>query len=84
MKMVDISQGMPSIDVLEETLKDDDAVLVRDGHVVMLLRAFDDEDWADWKFEHDPELIIKSRRLQAEADQGKYVSLDELDQELEE
>lgn len=83
MKMVDISQGLPSVDVLEESIKDDDALLIRNGHVIMMIRAFDDEDWADWQFEHDPEMREKSRRIQAEMEQGKYVTLEELDRELE-
>lgn len=84
MRMVDITEGMPPIDVLKESIKDDDAILVRDGHVVMLIRAFDDEDWADWQIEHDAELREKTRLAQSEMERGNYVSLDDLDRELEE
>ena len=83
MKIVDISHGLPSLDDLEKSVKDDDAVLIRDGHVVLMVRAFDDEDWADWKFEHSAELQEKSHRIQTEMEQGMYVTLDDLDRELE-
>lgn len=83
MKLLDISKGMPPIDVLEESVKGEDALLVRNGHVVMMVRAFDDEDWADWQIEHDAELQRNSRRIQAEMEQGNYFTLDELDRELD-
>lgn len=82
MKLIDITNGAPSLDDLEQSAQEEEILLVRNGHVILRIGAFDDEDWEDWQAAYSPEAIEAGRRLRAEVAEGKVVSLDELKAKL--
>ena len=78
MKMIDITNGFPAMEDLEQFAQEDEVLLMRNGHFVLRIGAFDDEDWDDWQAAYSPESIEAGKRLRAEAAAGKVVTLDEI------
>ena len=63
---------MPDISTLLEAVELDDVLLIRDGHALMRLEKFDDDDWEDWKFEHSAEAIALGDEARREYREGKF------------
>lgn len=59
MKIIELSSSPPDVDTLLQAIEEDDVLLERDGHAIVRLEKFDDDDWEDWKYEHSPEAIAR-------------------------
>lgn len=75
MKVIELSPTPPDLSVLLAALQEDDVVLTRDGHAIGRLEKFDDDDWADWQYEHSPEAIAKGEIARKQYRDGKFTSL---------
>ena len=42
----------------------EDVLLTENGHVRARVERFDDDDWEDWLFEHDPKAIQAAEAAQ--------------------
>lgn len=78
MKVIEIADLQPDVRTLLEAVQDDDVLLVRDGHAIIRLEKFDDDDWADWKYEHSPEAIAHGERAREQYLQGKFRDLNQV------
>jgi len=81
MRRVIISPKRPLQEILPE--KDEDVLLVRDGHAVALIMSFDDDDLEWYARERDPTFIESIRRAREQAAKGQTVKHEELMAELD-
>jgi len=83
MKVVDVQDESITIEGLLADLSEEDVVLVKDGRVRAKLEQFDDEDWADWLFEHDPKAIRAGKAARERLRRGEGVPLDAVREKLQ-
>jgi len=84
MTIIELSSVMPDISTLLEAAELDDVLLVRDGHALMRLEKFDDDDWEDWKFEHSAEAISLGAAARQQYREGKFRRLPEVRKQCDE
>ena len=58
-------------------------VLMENGHPKARLEKFDEEDWADWLFEHDPQEVREAERERQRLRDGQGVAWTELEARLD-
>jgi PHD/YefM family antitoxin component YafN of YafNO toxin-antitoxin module len=61
---------------------EEDVIVLRDGHPVVLMTPFDDDDLAWYAREHDPAFLASLARSRQQVERGDTVSHDELKKEL--
>jgi hypothetical protein len=81
MKQVEITPGLEWDKVLEQA-EAEDVILMRQGHAVALLSAFDDADLAWYAREREPGFLASLGRAREQIRQGKSVSHEALKREL--
>ena len=62
--------------------RDEDVLIIRDGHVVALVTPFDDDDAEWYARERDPAFIASIAEARKQAQDGKTISHDELKAKL--
>lgn len=71
MRIIELMPSPPDVSVLLQAVQEDDVLLVRDGHALVRLEKFDDEDWEDWKYEHSEEAIARGEKARQQYREGK-------------
>ena len=61
---------------------EEDVVLLRDGHPVVLMTAFDEDDLAWYARERDPAFLESVAKARHQVEQGKTVSHEDLKRDL--
>ena len=61
---------------------DEDVVVLRDGHPVVLMTPFDDDDLAWYARERDPAFLESLAKARRQVEQGKTVSHESLKRDL--
>lgn len=77
MKVIELNPSPPDIATLLRAIDEDDVLLVRDGHAIVRLEKFDDDDWEDWKYEHSPEAVARGAAAREQYRRGEFHSLGE-------
>jgi hypothetical protein len=83
MKIVDMTDPQFSLTSLLALLEQEDILLMENGHPKARLEKFDEEDWADWLFEHDPQVIREAERERQRLRDGQGVAWTELEAQLD-
>ena len=78
MTIFELNTVLPNINALLDAVQVDDVLLVRDGHAVMRIEKFDDEDWEDWKYEHSAEAISLGDAARRQYRDGEFRSSSEV------
>ncbi len=78
MKIIEIANTPPEVGLLLDAVQDDEVLLVRDGHAVVRLEKLDDDDWADWRYEHSPEAVALGEHARQPYRQGKFRDLNQV------
>ena len=78
MKMVELSEKLPSLKKLIEASQNEDLVFVKNGKPLAILEAFDADDLEDWKVEHDPKLIARSEESRKQVQEGRFKTLEQV------
>jgi len=60
----------------------EDVLVLRDGHPVVLMTPFDDDDLAWYTREHDPAFLDSLAEARRQVEQGKTVTHENLKKEL--
>lgn len=81
MKTVRITKRS-SLEGLLHKSKNEEVLLLRDGHAVALVVPFDDEDAEWYAREHDPEFIASIARARRQVAEGKVVRHEDLKRKL--
>lgn len=64
--------------IIREAEKDE-IVITRHGKPAAVVIGFhDDDDWFDYRFEHDQEFLRKIAKARDEIKKGQFITLDEL------
>jgi hypothetical protein len=58
-------------------------VQMENGHPKARLEKFDEEDWADWLFEHEPQVVREAERERQRLRDGQGVAWTELEAQLD-
>jgi mRNA-degrading endonuclease RelE of RelBE toxin-antitoxin system len=82
MKQVEITPGL-ELDTVLQQIKDEDIVLMRQGHAIALLCDFDDDDLYWYGREQDPQFQASLKQAREQAAQGQAVALQDLKKQLE-
>ena len=82
MKTISVNEGASLSDALRDVERNEDVVVMRDGHVVALMTSFDDDDLAWYARERDPAFIASIKTARAQVAQGRTVGHDELKRRL--
>ncbi len=61
---------------------EEDVVVLRDGHPVVLMTPFDDDDLAWYAREHDPAFLASLARARGQVERGEVMSHGDLKKEL--
>ncbi len=61
---------------------EEDVVVLRDGHPVVLMTPFDDDDLAWYARERDPAFLESIAKARRQVDQGKTISHEDLKRDL--
>ena len=72
MKIIELSSVLPNMSTLLDAVQLDDVLLVRDGHALVRLEKFDDDDWEDWKYEHSAEAIARGDAARQQYRAGEF------------
>lgn len=83
MKIIELTPSPPDMNVLLQAVLEEDVLLVRDGHAVVRLERFDDDDWQDWNYEHSPEAIARGEAARQQYEKGEFKSLTKVREHLE-
>lgn len=78
MKVIELLPFPPDVSVLLQAVQEDDVLLLRDGHAVVRLEKFDDDDWEDWKYEHSPDAIARGEQARQQNRDGDVRNLNDL------
>ncbi len=81
MKMVIWTKNTPWDEVLRAG-EEGEILLMRDGHAVMLLVPFDDDDLDWYARERDPEFLSSIAQARRQIEQGRTMSREDLKREL--
>jgi hypothetical protein len=81
MKTVTWTENASWDDVLRQA-GEEDVVVLRDGHPVVLMTPFDDDDLAWYAREHDPAFVESLAKARRQVEQGKTVSHENLKRDL--
>ncbi len=81
MKTVTWTENASWDDVLRQA-GEEDVVVLRDGHPVVLMTPFDDDDLAWYAREHDPAFLESLAKARRQVEQGKTVSHENLKRDL--
>jgi PHD/YefM family antitoxin component YafN of YafNO toxin-antitoxin module len=68
-------------DVLRQA-GEEDVIVLRDGHPVVLMTPFDDDDLAWYARERDPAFLESLAKARQQVEQGKTVSHEDLKRDL--
>ena len=60
----------------------EDVVVMRDGHPIILMTAFDDDDLAWYTRERDPAFLESIAKARRQVEQGKTISHEDLKTDL--
>jgi hypothetical protein len=83
MKIVDMTDPQFSLASLLALLEQEDILLMENGHPKARLEKFDEEDWADWLFEHDPQVIRGAEKERQRLRDGQGMAWTELEARLD-
>ncbi len=61
---------------------EEDVLILRDGHAVVLMTPFDDDDLAWYAREHDPAFLDSLARARRQVERGEVMSHGDLKKEL--
>jgi PHD/YefM family antitoxin component YafN of YafNO toxin-antitoxin module len=61
---------------------EEDVLVIRNGHPVVLMTPFDDDDLAWYAREHDPAFLASLEEARRQVEQGMTVSHDDLKREF--
>jgi hypothetical protein len=75
MKIIELNPSPPDVNMLLQAIQEDDVLLVRDGHAIVRLEKFDDDDWDDWKYEHSTEAIARGGKARDDYRAGRFRTL---------
>lgn len=79
MKTHTMTEAKNDICCLIREAEKEEVLITRHGKPAAIVLGFHDEDdWFDYRLEHDEEFIKKIAKAREEIREGKYVSLDEL------
>jgi len=79
MKKHSISETKNDICSILREAEKEEVLITRHGKPAAIVIGFHDEDdWIDYKIEHDEKFIRKIAKAREEIRQGQYVGLDEL------
>jgi hypothetical protein len=78
MKIIELSTVLPNMSTLLDAVQLDDVLLVRDGHALVRLEKFDDDDWEDWKYEHSAGAISRGAAERQQYRDGEFRSSSEV------
>ena len=82
MKIIDVQDPNLTVESLLTAASGEDIVLTENGHVRARVERFDDADWDDWLFEHDPENARSTITARERWERGEGISLAEVREEL--
>lgn len=77
MKHIEVTDKLPLTEVLEQA-RDDDVVLTRQGHAVVVVKAIDDEELEWYARESEPEFLASLARARAQVKKGEVVRHEDL------
>jgi hypothetical protein len=83
MKIIEVTDPQFSLTNLLAAIADEDVLLVENGHPKARLEKFDEEDWADWLFEHDPKVIQEADGERQRLREGQGIPWTELEAQLD-
>ena len=81
MKTLNLKDNATAKDLLKEG-RDEDLLIVRDGHAVALLMPFDDDDAEWYARERDPAFIQSIARARRQVADGKVIGHEALKRKL--
>ena len=70
-------------EVLLSLLGDEDLVLTKNGHAMVHVEPFTDEDLDDWRFEHDSAVLSRAEAAREQLRNGQGVTHAEVRRRLE-
>ena len=82
MKTVSVGANASLDEVLRDVERDEDVLIVRDGHAVALVTAFDDDDAAWYARERDPAFIASIAEARRQVTRGETVGHEDLKRQL--
>jgi antitoxin (DNA-binding transcriptional repressor) of toxin-antitoxin stability system len=82
MKTISLNDRLSLDDVLRDVARDEEIVILRDGHAVALLTPFDDDDVEWYARERAPAFLDSIARARQQVADGKVVGHDELKRQL--
>jgi hypothetical protein len=71
-----------SCDEIVRQAEQEDVVLMKEGHPVALVTAFDDDDLDWYAREHDPAFLASIARARRQVQEGQTIRHDQLKREL--
>jgi hypothetical protein len=83
MKIIDVTDPQFSLNQLLAAVEQEDVLLVENGHPKARLEKFDEEDWEDWLFEHDPKVIQEAEIERQRLRERKGIPWTELEMQLD-
>ncbi len=83
MKIVEMTDPRFSLDDLLAAVEQEDVLLVENGRPKARLEKFDEDDWTDWLFEHDPKVIQEAEAERQRLREGQGITWAELEAQLD-
>ena len=82
MKTISMTEAKNDICTIIRYAETQEVVITRHGKPAAVIVGFrDEDDWFDYRMEHDEDFLRKIAEAREDIRQGRYISLDELEKE---